>query len=286
MNLSLRSAAALVLTTTLALSLAACSGKGTTNPAEPAAPSAAETKPTETSKPADPAKPADAAKPVDTAKPADSANPAEATKPAEPPQPAAAELNPPVNSLTMRWEAGLNAYLQVYGTASAPDLHLETRVGSTVIGQADVQVKEGRFFATLNDPGVGVNAEVWISTLGPNAQVVAKLSVPLDRHVGTAWSANFQRVSARQLDPQTVQFTGLARTFEGVFKAEIRVNGQLKGSKQVKVAQGAPTYSPFDEKIVLDQPLPQEGVELYLVTESPKDGSEQLELFTNVPWGK
>lgn len=180
----------------------------------------------------------------------------------------------------------MDAYLLLYGITNAPDLHMETRAGDTVLAQADVQVKEGRFLATLKDPGVGVDAEVVLSTLGPDGKEVARLPVPEDRWVGAAWSANFARVTARELDPQTVLVSGKARVFEGLFAVEIRVGDEVKASRQIKVAEGAPAFSKFEEKITVDQPLPREGVEAYFITQSPKDGSDKIELYTTVLWGK
>lgn len=192
------------------------------------------------------------------------------------------ESRPAVENLTLRWEAGMDPYLLLYGIANEPDLHIETRAGDTTLGQADVQVKEGRFLATLKDPGVGVNAEVVLSTLGPDGKEVARLPVPDERMVGRAWSANFAKVVARQLDPKTVLVSGEARVFEGVLAVEIRVGGEVKASQQINLAKGAPAFSEFEERVALDEPLPREGVETYFITQSPKDGSDTIELYTDV----
>lgn len=206
------------------------------------------------------------------------------------PQPAGDQAAPagkePVENVVLRWEAGIEAYLLVYGQANVPDLHLELRTDSKQFGQADVQVKDGAYLATLADPGPGVAADLIISTVEPDAKEITRIAVPQDRWVGAAWSQNFAKVNARQLDPQTVLVSGEARVFEGVFAVQIRVDGQVVGEKQVKVAEGAPAFSPFEEKITVQAPLPQEGVEAYFLTESPKDGSNRVELYTQVLWGK
>lgn len=276
MNARLRYAATAIAALTLTLSLTACSTSPIQGDAKtPDTPPASST-PTPSTNKGNAS--SGGAKSPTLAPPAGSAQGEQSAAPAGDAQ--------AVDSLNLRWEAGVDAFLLLYGTASVPDLHLEIRSGSEILGQADTQVKEGRFLATLHAPAPGVEAEVWVSTLGPNAEVVAKLPVPQDRWVGAAWSANFAKVVARQLDAQTVLVSGEARVFEGVFAVQIQVDGQVKATKQIKAAQGAPAFSPFEEQIKLDQPLPQEGVEAYFLTQSPKDGSNQVELFTNVMWGK
>ncbi|WP_374711799.1 Gmad2 immunoglobulin-like domain-containing protein [Symbiobacterium terraclitae] len=196
-----------------------------------------------------------------------------------------AEPAPPVTGVTLRWEAGLDAFLVVSGLASVPDVHVELRAGDEVLAEVEAEVRDRRFTASLPAPPAGTAADVVIATAGPQRQPVAQLSVP-EPWVGPVWSANFSEVLTRQLDERNVLVSGKARVWEGVFDIQVRVDGQVKASQQVTVAEGAPAYSPFEVRIALDEPLPAEGVEVYFVTQSQRDGSLQVELVTGLLHGK
>ncbi len=173
--------------------------------------------------------------------------------------------------------------LQIIGVAPVPDLHFDLRAGSSLIGQADSQVKAGRYVANIQAAGTGLaNLELTVSTVEPGGgKVLVRMPVGTNIPAGETWSTNFRVAPVRQTDPDTVAITGGARAFEAVFQVEIRAGNRILTRETVQAAEGAPGYGSFTRNIKVPGGVPA-GAEAWFILVSPKDGSDSVDLVLPV----
>jgi len=169
--------------------------------------------------------------------------------------------------------------LNITGMALVADLHFDLRSGSTVVGQADVQVKDGRYLSNILVKGVvPSNLELTVSTVERGGgTTLLRIPAPAAIASGETWSANFRVGPVRQTGPNTVFIQGRSRAFEAVFQVEIRAAGRVLTRERVQAAEGAPAYGAFSRTVQVPAGVPA-GAEAWFILVSPKDGSDSVEL--------
>lgn len=167
--------------------------------------------------------------------------------------------------------------LELTGTSPYPDLSFVLKAGTTKLGQADVQVKNGRFIGNILATPPKSTPELTLSVQTPNGKELRSIPVDVATPSDEVASPNFRVKSAVRTAPDSVTVQGRARAFEAVFLVEIRAGGKVLAHVPVKADAGAPAYGAFKAEIKVPGGVP-EGAEAWFLTESAKDGSTTPEL--------